>query len=476
MDVSQPTLRKPYPFSVYTAVSSGSGLQSGPFSRFVSPGAVSGEPFGIAQPQTGTMGTKTRRATPIADRFLDPQYNVAAGQAFQSFLAGFLTTYVGRSLHSLRRASTRDGVKPFESVTMDKSKVGQHELVVYQNYNEALSSIYRLIHLDRSQGKALLLYTAVSTLGYLAGSLAQGGKESWVRQQETRIRAQLINRMQGVFRQSIQSKVQFNTQYKQAVTERIRQTLLQAGVAEPDRFISEKPVLESLQQQQKQFYEPTHRTLSFGHGYPDGPPTEHHHNSARVQKGVIFTVGAFTGFVVQGFTRLLNSRSKQPDAKQALQTTTQQPLQKAAIRIEEGFLLKDRESWAMMGMRNPRNFMVMAGFFAMSAAASLGKTFLDGLREIEVTRINARTELDYQTHNWLTQDPLFHAIAEQETVDNELTQLQTDLTRSDAFGNLRDNPLLLQKRIQSILSNIGRNSAPPYFPMTPSVNLVDARS
>jgi hypothetical protein len=106
----------------------------------------------------------------------------------------------------------------------------------------------------------------------------------------------------------------------------------------------------------------------------------------------------------------------------------------------------------------------------LGAAIKVGKLWLDGLREIEVTRINADTEYRYQHHNWLALDPQFHWIAEQEAVNQELSQLGKEMPQ------LKQSPALLRQRIQTLLNNIGRNSAPKYFPMIPMVGLREARS
>lgn len=397
------------------------------------------------------------------DQFLNPKYNVSSGQALGFFLGGFLLTLAGRSIiRSFMQEKPAFLSKTLDSKNIDASKVESHKFQVYQNYNDPLSNIYRLIHFDPKQGNALLTYAAVSVMGYLSGSVVQGGKESWVRQQETKIRAHLINKLQGVVRQSIQTKTEFNNQFKETVRNRISTLLTEQGVPNPSDFTQDVPIIEPLRMQQRYFYEPTHRTLQFGSAPVENsplflPPPESTPAFIHWQKALIFGVGTFSGFVLNGFLRLMTHEKPQNQSEEMAEHS-------------EGIMLKDKESWSIMGVKNRRNFAVMAGFFGMSAAAALGKTLVDGLREIEVTRLNARTELDYQTHNWLTQDPMFHNIAEQETVENDLRKLEKDLPC------LRFNPPVLQQRIQAILSNIGRNSAPPYYPMTPTVGLVEARA
>lgn len=238
-----------------------------------------------------------------------------------------------------------------------------------------------------------------------------------------------------------------------------------------------RPVTEPASVQQQFFYQPTHRTVSqmpspsnlqarfngglvsnFQSDSPESislPPPEN--PLPRIQKGALLSMGLFSGAVLHSFIALLSADGHVSKDVPKLQ-------------VSESIQLKDFETWTLLSPKNRKNFALMLGFFAMSAAAAIGKTLLDGLREIEVTRTNAHTELEYQAHNWLTQDPVFHEIAEGETVNSEVAQLARDLP------TLRQDRTLLHQRVQSILQNIGRNSAPPYYPMTPTVNLVEARA
>jgi signal transduction histidine kinase len=404
----------------------------------------------------------------IQDHFLDPKHNISSQQALGLFLTGFVLSVAGKSMWHYLLPPTKSK-KPFESRILEDTKEAVNKLTVYQNYNDSLSSIYRIVHLDPNQGNALLVYAGTCVLGYLSGSVVQGGKETWVRREETRIRAKLVNRLQEVVRQSIQNKNQFNANLKEDLRTRLLSLLQKHGIANAVELVQDVPILESPGVQRKYFYEPTHRTLQFRgsnlenlmrevglmpeSGFsPDKPPL-----LLNLQKGLLFGLGAFSGYVLHGFVKLLR-------ATDHVDATT------GSKSVWESIQLKDKETWSLIGIKNRKNFAIMSGFFAMSAAASIGKTLLDGLREVEVTRLNARTELDYQTHNWLAQDPAFHSIAEWEAAQNDMKLLERDLPR------LKCNPPLLQQRVQAILSNVGRNSAPPYFPMTPMVGLVEARA
>ena len=113
---------------------------------------------------------------------------------------------------------------------------------------------------------------------------------------------------------------------------------------------------------------------------------------------------------------------------------------------------------------------MLLGLMGLAAAAKVGKTLVDGYREIEVTRQNAQTEVRYQQFNWQQLDPAYHRIAEWEAMQAELKHFD------EALPMDRQHPDRLKARVDTLLANIGRNSAPKYYPMTPSINLVDARS
>jgi hypothetical protein len=67
-------------------------------------------------------------------------------------------------------------------------------------------------------------------------------------------------------------------------------------------------------------------------------------------------------------------------------------------------------------MRRILSSALLAGFLFLVAGARLGGAMINGLREINVTRVNAMTEYRYQKHKWMSMDPTFHQIAEQEAL------------------------------------------------------------
>lgn len=434
----------------------------------------------------------------VEDDFCSPVSSLGSKKIMGLFAAGVAAAVLGRSVFQLFKKAP-EAAKSLAK-TAEKSSKQQPEklrgafasdenLELYPTHQQkGFASIFMAMIYNPDNRGAFFGYLASAALGYIGASLAQGIQESWVRRQETLIRANLINRMQQAFRKSIHVKQVLDTSLMDDAARQIEKLLLRAGITNAKglvapNLISASALLEPKRTQQEYFYQPTHRAVrvvtqpafaQFGAGlfeaggnYPGNtssnfnPLKQKFSDNLSMQRGilesVIFGAGVTVGSVIQGFIRLLK-----------MHLTLQQTPKNIK---EQVYLTFDTvESWWLTRHQSQRSLMVLGGFLALSAAAKLGKLFIDGIREVEVTRRNAQTEYLYQKHNWLTQDPSFHRIAEEEALRHELDILWTQLPA------LRNDPVRLQERIQTILTNIGRNSAPKYFPMTPAVNLVDARS
>lgn len=409
----------------------------------------------------------------VQDTFLDPRYSLTAKQAVGYFSMGLGLALVGKGVfQSLlarhRFAPAKESVK-FTTDNFMKSRQRGEQYVEEMNLSQGfdgLASVYMLALRDTNQRKALLAYMGASVLGYLSGSMMQGSQESWVRREETKIRAELVNNMTRVFRQSIRNKGAFDTRLKEEARARLYALLVRHQIPQAGALLQEgsgvTPVAPATDR--NYFYEPTHRTV-FG-SQPLGETSSVLGVTASddfqaprlgLLKGMLVGAGLLSGLTLQAFLRLFTGNVENGTFK-------------GRIINYETIRIKAEESMVIHGIATRQNFFIMAGFFAMSAAARAGKLFVDGLREIEVTRANARTEFAYQKHNWLSQDPAFHEIAETEALQHSLHELEQDLPM------LRRDPAALKQRIQGILTNVGRNSAPKYFPMTPSVGLVMARA
>lgn len=349
------------------------------------------------------------------------------------------------------KTAAKDGVVKEAEGTISEA-LKQDELNIWLLFQDQLTSLYRLALHEPAQRKTLMAYAGAGTLGYLSGSVLQGGQETWVRREETLIRAKLISRLEGVVKGSIQRKHRQDNQLREEAKGRIRKLLAQHQVSLETVPLIERPIMESLQENNRYFFEPTHRSVKFG-GYSGGkdvkPP------SKRGLEAMVVGAGFLTGALFQGLYKMLKLELAEKGSQMSR-------------KIVETINVPNQEALFVLGWN--RNKSILVGILGLTAAAKIGKLWIDSLREIEVTRLNANTEYLYQKNNWLNQDPRFHEIAEREALENDFKQLEADMPR------LKNNITQLEQRVQTLLTNIGRNSAPKYFPMIPMVGLREARS
>jgi hypothetical protein len=426
-----------------------------------------------------------------ADAVLDPQIGLSSKKLTSLFVSGFALGFSGRYL--LRsflqkqkvpaphtpKATPGPTPPPGEaSDALSSAPTGLQKVNIWYQFQEKLYSMFALAVREPSQIPTLMSYTATCVLGYLSGTVLQGTQEAWVRREETLIRSQLLSRMTGLVRGSIQVKNNLDQSLHDETALRIQSLLRQAGI-DPQKALSPSPmVTEPLQQNQRYFYEPTHRTLHPGvsqqfSGDPSGNweiPSRHPAGQASIaglkplEWGAL-GVGLVMGNMFHGLAGLMRSVAEETAeatarAESARKNFTTEMVEYINVSDLEGFFVK--------GMN--KNIRILAGLLALTATARIGKLWVDGLREIEVTRMNAYTEYKYQHYTWLTLDPKFHDIAEREAIDSALKRLEADLPR------LKADPARLEQQIQAMLTNIGRNSAPKYYPMIPLVGLREARS
>lgn len=312
----------------------------------------------------------------------------------------------------------------------------------------------------------LKAYLGATMLGYILGNATNGVQEVWIRREETQIRADLLHRLAVNFRQSIQYKTALDDYLRKIAKRRIVELLTQFRIPLPEELI--RPTQnEVLNRHYRYPYEPFHfsapiadsPSYRFGNQKPCNttpaltPPNPLH---LQLIKGGAFTMGMAFGLLCQWMMGYLKQASSAVEAVHPKKAT-----EKILFRV---FNVCNLEALFLTG--KPRLLMAVLG---LTAAGKIGKVLVDGYREIEVTRGHAKTELRYQIYNWLNLDPAFHWIAEEEALNDALQKLR------NALPYEYNNRQSLAKRIQTILSNIGRNSAPKYFQMTPAVNLVAAR-
>jgi hypothetical protein len=344
---------------------------------------------------------------------------------------------------------------------------------IYGNAGEGLASLLQLATMHSQFHKPLLAYLGASVIGYLVGTLAQGIQESFIRRQEASIRGQLVSRLKTAFGNSIQHKQAMDAQLRQSarqyisrllqdthtsITPELSLLLRQHGGILPlpttlanqldDRSVAEATYVNAPQDRRLSFAgqatpEPTHQY-----------PIEVSSSSAFSPAGLgalALGTGTGLGLLTQ---QLFNALLKSAPAKHATDTVSNK-IAVYAYNTEAAFL--------------SRNKTLLGGLFLVSALAKGGKLLVDALREVEVTRQNAETELAYQTHNWTSIDPDFHWIAESAALQQELTQFAEDLPL------LRQQPNQLTARVQSVISNRGRSSPPAYYSATPPVMLTEAK-
>ncbi len=384
-----------------------------------------------------------------AERLFSPHDSLTSKKALGLFMAGVAASYGTKWILKSLFQSPKLHIMPSTPMKTDKQNI----LLLF----DGLTSLIRIAHEQPEQRRTLLAYIGASIIGYLSGSFVQGTQETWVRREETKIRAKLVHRIQSAFQKSIQIKTHSDNQLRQKASNQIINLLNRYGIPRPEQLVASTPIKEPIHINQRYFFEPTHRTVKFS-GQEEtqmasNPASPSHPKSPWPY--IVFAAGVVGGWTLQGLHKLFTSTMFEGP-----------PLNRKVI---DNISAPGKEGMWLMGMNSRKNLVALTGFLTIAAGSKIGKLFIDGLREIEVTRANAETEHRYQTHNWLTLDPSFHAIAESEALNNDLRLFERDLP------TLQHNRTLMANRIQTILANIGRNSAPKYFPMTPVVGLVAAR-
>ncbi|MCA9841439.1 MAG: hypothetical protein KC475_04905 [Cyanobacteria bacterium HKST-UBA03] len=346
---------------------------------------------------------------------------------------------------------------------------------------------------DPSLLPRLKAFFGASVTGYLLGSGLDGVKEVMVRREETQIRANVLRSLTSAVQRSIQGKTQWDDWLRQHTRSDLQRRLKQAGVddAQAKALVGLAPVAPVNLGNYP--YEPTHFSaplfyggqaplpqptpFRFGHqgrlasdaNDPFSPPNPFDTTpsaapppgTSHLLKTGIFATGLAVGSLGQGLIHLL----RQPASHGNGGTATDKAAKLAQRVFFEVTNIHDWEAMFLMGSRP-----MLLGLMGLAAAAKVGKTLVDGYREIEVTRQNAQTEVRYQQFNWQQLDPAYHRIAEWEAMQAELKHFD------EALPMDRQHPDRLKARVDTLLANVGRNSAPKYYPMTPSINLVDARS
>ena len=372
------------------------------------------------------------------------------------------------------------------------------ESQTYLFFQKPLSSLFVQSLSDHRLTGPLLTYASATGLGYLASNLVQGFQEAWVRREETGIRARLLARLNQTFRQSIRSKQASDDQLQAQTKQQLRVLLNHHGVTQTEALLQEAPTTNAgsgmLDTWRRYFFEPTHReqpvagsadlpslaalapltpmrpqawAMRFGkRDQPDTPDafraSQPPPSIARGMDVIFATGGLVAGLLVQGFKNSVKDF-------RVVMGAHDERVKSEAKKVIKNVSHHDVAALLVLAQRLNTKPVVLA-YGALVGIAGAGKLMIDGLREIAVTQANAKTEYAYQQYNWTQLDPQFHQIAEREATQHALDRLNADLPF------LKNNPKTLATRVHQILRNIGMNSAPKYFTMTPSVGITAARA
>lgn len=439
---------------------------------------------------------RKKSPAPVFSEFLtDPQkiYRyLGPSQSAGLFAAGFASAFALRAflkvfrLPDLKKQLTDHPLSKLAQQTKARLAEGEAgksntQLVLSSSGDDLISNLMLGLTFEPLRDR-VLAHLSASILGYGLGSIANGFKEILVRKEETQIRADLLNRLTGSFRQSIQTKTAVDNDIREKAKWRIQDILTRCNVPFPEQLLKASPDTPLDKQLQQYPYIPTDLSKPFTSGtemrfsasaaqssvsslQKAGTPL---HNPAltntlrpydlndpwpmKAVKASIFGLGLATGSLSQ----LIFHFTKAPTVKPLLEPHKAELVQWFSTTNKQALFLA-------------ANKYFIAGVLGLVAVGRVAKMMVDSYLEIEVTRQNAGTEARYQDYIWLYKDPSLHRIAEEEALEDALKKLV------DALPFEYNNRPALIKRIQTIFENIGRNSPPKYFQMMLPMNLVEAR-
>jgi hypothetical protein len=464
---------------------------------------------------------------------------------------GALTGFVFRKqlLGEQKIASNlMEQVKKF--VSSETATLHQGEVSTYVNGMPALVMATPTIYPELTQ--AILLAGGITTLGFLGSNLLDGLQEAWVRWEESCIRAELMNHMQGSFQQGIAAKLTTDVQLKATAKTRLLHLLQTNGITSPERylapveasrfkasqaigdflFVPTKANLEAsatpistavprnaLQQKLASgLLTPVAGTLPTSvipspaaqahRGNPSQPINQDVPHVRWLVDGIALLAGAGVGLfgfyagyslkqsadkalALKWMKKLQEATStKQSEAIKSVETeiaklrlhnpmldTLMQkygdsPEQLNALNTvvsldQKTFLNLNNVLGLTVGAIKQGEWGQVASLLALGVLLGVGNSLVTGIREIEVTRLNAKTELSYQQYRLEDLEPLYRRLNDEAELNQALLQLQQDLPY------LKNEPDALARRCQSIISNVGLT--PAWISMSPAVQLTMAR-
>ncbi|MCE2930389.1 MAG: hypothetical protein LW809_03240 [Vampirovibrionales bacterium] len=360
--------------------------------------------------------------------------------------------------------------------------------------------------------------TAVLGISYLASNVLSGFQEVWVRWQESQIRANLVGNLSTAYQASIEAKTQIDEDNHLYAEDQIRRILKGAGIPNEDAYLSPLPFecmpsssnpnkvreRDDFRHKQSNFAilpqnrSPMPRAAHFiqaqqkqGASNPSSQtsedPSVKHIDQAnspldfkKASRWTLNGVGAGLGLTMASIGLYAIKAIRESVAKvvqplsQALEQDPQKvrsPLNEKQVFIKNTLAPQNTEAVLLHFFQSKQGFIMAGLFIAMGVMLRTMQFLVEGLREIEVTRLNAETEKQYETYKLTTLEPHFKAISERSQLEHALRNLKKNVQEKKLA------PEELHQQIQRILDNIGYNwSAPNYYPMSPATQLVTARS
>ena len=438
----------------------------------------------------------------------------------------------------------------YQLVPTETGTFHKREVSTYVNEMPALLMATPTIYPELTQ--AILLAGGITAVGFLGANLLDGLQEAWVRWEESCIRAELMNHMQGSFQQGISAKLTTDVYLKATAKSRLLNLLTANGISQPERYLSpiEATRFKASQAVGDFLYVPTKANLEasatpvstvaprnalkqkLASGwltpvsgtvpkavFPGSPQADHTGvNTQPINQdvphvrwlvdGIALLAGAGIGLF--GFYA---GYSLKQSADKTLALKWMKKLQDATLSGQADVILAVKTEIAKVRPHNqtldalmhhygdsPDKLKVLeslvppeqktflnlnnvlgltvgaikqgewgqvASLLALGVLLGVGNALVTGIREIEVTRLNAKTELSYQQYRLEDLEPLYRRLNDEAELNQALLQLQQDLPC------LKDQPDALERRCQSIISNVGLT--PAWISMSPAVQLTMAR-
>lgn len=407
-------------------------------------------------------------------------------------------------------------VKDLEHLNEAPHQNHQNELVAFLADPAVLMMMIPVLapHLTRPAVGA----TAVLGVSYLASNMLSGLQEVWVRWQESQIRANLVGNLSTAYQQSIEAKTQIDEDNHAYAEAQIRQILAEEGIPTADAYLSPLPFectptvkrpnkireQDDFRHKQSNFAilpqnrSPMPRNAQFAKSKDDNasekkettqtdasltpkvPETTAPLDFKKASRWSLNAVGAGLGFTMasvgvyavkairESMAKVVEplSQALEKDPKKAMSSTSEKK-----VLIKNTLAPQNTEAVLLHFFQSKQGFIMAGLFVAMGVMLRTMQFLVEGLREIEVTRLNAETEKQYESYKLITLEPHFKAISERSQLEHALGNLKKNLQEKQLA------PEELHQQIQRILDNIGYNwSAPNYYPMAPATQLVTARS